>query len=138
MKINWEQIVTNTISALITGVFIGACLIVWNGATSVDKKVTDATKTLEETVNYTKKAVEVLQEEIITIKDQNALMVKYIEDLKKLQGGRDIKEADKTKEAKALPSLYSTTNSFYEYKYNTPKDYIQARLPPVPIFRGKD
>lgn|SRR5512143_3404210 len=37
--INWKKIVENVISYLVTGVFVGACVIVWRGATTVDERV---------------------------------------------------------------------------------------------------
>lgn len=39
MKIEWDKIITNAISALVVAVFLGAATIVWKGATSVDNKV---------------------------------------------------------------------------------------------------
>lgn len=38
-SINWKKIVENVISYLVTGVFVGACVIVWRGATTVDERV---------------------------------------------------------------------------------------------------
>lgn len=37
--INWNKIVENVISYLVTAVFVGACAIVWRGATTVDERV---------------------------------------------------------------------------------------------------
>lgn len=37
--INFRKIVENVISYLVTGVFVGACVIVWRGATTVDERV---------------------------------------------------------------------------------------------------
>lgn len=37
--INFKKIVENVISYLVTSVFIGACVIVWRGATTVDERV---------------------------------------------------------------------------------------------------
>jgi hypothetical protein len=39
MKIDWDKIVTQAITALVVAVFLGAATIVWKGATSVDDKV---------------------------------------------------------------------------------------------------
>ena len=33
-----KKIIENTITALVTGVFIGDCVIVWNGATTVQRE----------------------------------------------------------------------------------------------------
>jgi hypothetical protein len=82
MKIKWEKIVNNAISTLIATVFVGAAIIVWNGATSVDKKVTAAKITLEQTIDYTKKAVELVQSELVKIKEQNSNLVEAINTLK--------------------------------------------------------
>jgi uncharacterized coiled-coil protein SlyX len=37
--INWKKIIENVISYLVTSVFVGACVIVWRGATTVDERV---------------------------------------------------------------------------------------------------
>jgi|PlaIllAssembly_1097288.scaffolds.fasta_scaffold141244_3 uncharacterized coiled-coil protein SlyX len=37
--INFKKIVENVLSYLVTGVFVGACVIVWRGATTVDERV---------------------------------------------------------------------------------------------------
>lgn len=37
--INWKKIIENVISYLVTAVFVGACAIVWRGATTVDDRV---------------------------------------------------------------------------------------------------
>jgi hypothetical protein len=39
MKIDFEKIINQTIITLVTAVFIGACVMVWKGATTVDDKV---------------------------------------------------------------------------------------------------
>lgn len=33
--INWNSVVTNAVSALVTAVFVGAAIIVWNAATTI-------------------------------------------------------------------------------------------------------
>jgi len=47
MKIEWEKIVTNAVSALVVGAFMGAAAIVWRGATTVDDKVRTTETKLE-------------------------------------------------------------------------------------------
>ena len=37
--INFRKIIENVISYLVTSVFVGACVIVWRGATTVDERV---------------------------------------------------------------------------------------------------
>ena len=69
MKIDWEKIVTNAISSLITMVFIGACVIVWQGATTVDTKVKAASENTKATIDYVQELVIVLQDELTQIKD---------------------------------------------------------------------
>jgi len=48
-NINWNAIVTNALSALVATVFVGAAVIVWNAATSIDTKVETATASIIET-----------------------------------------------------------------------------------------
>jgi len=37
--INFKKIIENALSMVVTSVFIGACVIVWKGATTVDQRV---------------------------------------------------------------------------------------------------
>jgi hypothetical protein len=39
VRINFVKIAENALTTLVAAVFIGACVIVWNGATSVNEKV---------------------------------------------------------------------------------------------------
>ena len=61
--IDWNDVVTKVISNLITIVFVGACAIVWQQATSVEKRVEDATSVLKVTIK-------VLQEELLIMKEE--------------------------------------------------------------------
>jgi hypothetical protein len=45
--IDWGKIVTNAVSTIITAIVIGACYVVWNGATTVDQKVKSSSETLK-------------------------------------------------------------------------------------------
>lgn len=45
--INFKKIVENVISYLVTAVFVGACAIVWRGATTVDDRVHATEKSLQ-------------------------------------------------------------------------------------------
>lgn len=42
MHIDYGKIVTNALSALVAAVFIGAAAIVWNAATSIDQRISEA------------------------------------------------------------------------------------------------
>ena len=85
MRIDWGKIITNAVSTLITAIIIGACAIVWQGATTVDKKVNDATQNTNQTVNYVKDLVEILQEEFDNVRsDQAKLSMAFDEYSRKL------------------------------------------------------
>ena len=45
--INFRKIIENVLSYLVTSVFIGACVIVWRGATTVDERVHATEKSLQ-------------------------------------------------------------------------------------------
>lgn len=49
MNIDFGKIVTNALSALVAAVFVGAAAIVWNAATSVDKRIASANAELKAT-----------------------------------------------------------------------------------------
>jgi hypothetical protein len=82
MKIEWEKILTNAISALVTMIFVGACVVVWQGATTVDTKVQKATENTKSTIEYVQKLVEVVQEEMADIKNTQNDQISTQEDIK--------------------------------------------------------
>lgn len=47
LEINWNEVVTKAVTAVVVGAFAGACIIVWRGATSVDDKVKTTENKLE-------------------------------------------------------------------------------------------
>jgi len=46
-SINFKKVVENVISYLVTAVFVGACAIVWRGATTVDDRVHATEKSIQ-------------------------------------------------------------------------------------------
>ena len=155
MDFDWEKIFNGAIQTLVTSIIIGAGIIIWNGATSVDKKVTSATSTLEQTITYTKKAVELLQSELIQIKNQNSNLVEAVNDLRLNLTNTTANIPQGLPNFPTLPPVANTqkdTNNtnqiFYDFSgvFSHPrrhsvnvsqippvdKDYIQKQLPPVP------
>ena len=49
MAIEWSKVQTNVVSTVIVSIVIGALIIVWRGATSVDDKVEKGIKAISET-----------------------------------------------------------------------------------------
>ena len=47
--INWNSVVTNAVSTLVAAVFVGAAVIVWNAATTIDERIENATEALKST-----------------------------------------------------------------------------------------
>lgn len=48
--INWNSIVTNAVSTLVAAVFVGAAVVVWNAATTIDERIDAATGKIEEII----------------------------------------------------------------------------------------
>jgi len=49
VNIDYGKIVTNALSALVATVFVGAAVIVWNAATTVDERIEDANASMRAT-----------------------------------------------------------------------------------------
>jgi hypothetical protein len=49
MNIDYGKIVTNALSALVATVFVGAAVIVWNAATTIDQRIEEANSGLRAT-----------------------------------------------------------------------------------------
>lgn len=156
MNISWEKIVNGTLQTLITTIIIGAAIIVWNGATSVDKKVTAATSSLQQTIDYTKKAVELLETELVQIKGQNSNLVVAIQELR-TSLSNETQRSPQIQLAPPLPPSWETnwmnpktillqSNVPEEGKVHRPhtavdvsqlppveKNYIMRQLPQLPV-----
>lgn len=91
----WQKILVNVASAIIIGIVSGACIMVWNGATSVREQVDAHTKDLREIVT-------ILQAELIDLKEQNNELAIAINDLRN-QSPRKLKENVKTIRPRAVP-----------------------------------
>ena len=68
MKIDFAKIVTNSLSALVAAVFVGAAAIVWNAATSIDQRIENANEDILEQQTELKATQDVLKPEITEIR----------------------------------------------------------------------
>jgi hypothetical protein len=75
-QIDFNKIVTNAVSAVVTMIVIGACTVLWKAATTVDDKVNAATSGL-------KIVVEEVQTKLVDLQSQNNDLVSAINELKK-------------------------------------------------------
>lgn len=81
MKVNLENILTSAVGTLVTAIVVGACAIVWKGATTVDEKVNAATEELSIQAEYITDAVDMLENEVMELKR----IVKTLSENKPLQ-----------------------------------------------------
>lgn len=65
MEIDYGKIVTNALSALVATVFVGAAVIVWNAATSIDTRIENANLDI-------KKQQGSIQEQQVSINEQQS------------------------------------------------------------------
>ncbi len=68
MKIDYGKIVTNALSALVATVFVGAAIIVWNAATSIDTRIEEANAGIKEQQGSIKATQETLIPEVADIR----------------------------------------------------------------------
>jgi hypothetical protein len=126
---DWDKIVSSAVSTLVGGIIVGAGVVVWNGATSVDDKIEAAQAAQQEQFDalviqreYMIEAVEVMEEEIIRLNNK-------INDLS--ESDEILKEAFSKKDFNVplLPSggheveTPTPTQEYFE------DDYIQQQLP---------
>jgi hypothetical protein len=69
MKLELEKVAGTVVSAVVTAMVIGAAAIVWKGATTVDDKVNQATHDLSVQAAYITKAVDMLEAEVLELKN---------------------------------------------------------------------
>jgi len=126
ITINWNNVVTNVVSAICVMVVSGACIIMWNEATTVQEKIDRAKGEIEQQdkdmldqTRYMKEAVELLQDEMIEMKRQNNKIIDVL---------------NRFHPEKVSESSHSAPNFEHLAPLEIPKDnYIQQRLPKLNV-----
>jgi|GEM_PF-3967493 len=107
-NINWNAVVTNALSALVETVFVGAAVIVWNAATSIDTKVETATASIIETQVDLKAAQQTASGEISKLKVEISKLQDQIAHLNDSLAGLEIADAPKS----ALEGVFNPNKAF--------------------------
>jgi len=76
MKIDWEKVVTQAITTLVVAVFMGAAVIVWRGATSVDTKVQQTRDDMQHLISALSDKLAGYEVQLVTISNQLATVLK--------------------------------------------------------------
>jgi hypothetical protein len=93
----WEKILTSALSTLVGALIVGACAIVWTGATSVDDKINAALAEQDQQFasllnqrDYMVEAVKILESELIDLNKRVNDLTEANKWLKKeIEGGKD-------------------------------------------------
>lgn len=70
MKIEFDKVMTNAVSALVVTVILGAAAIMWRGATTVDSKVQQTRADLEHLINVLSDQLASYQSQLTTFSNQ--------------------------------------------------------------------
>ena len=70
MKIDFEKVVTQAVTTLVVGVFMGAAVIVWRGATSVDTKVQQTRSDMQHLINTLSDQLSAYQSQLTSFSNQ--------------------------------------------------------------------
>lgn len=81
-NINFRKIVENVISYLVTAVFLGACAIVWRGATTVDDRVHATEKSIQVLIDNLSAKLSVYEVQLIGQSNQLAAMYSELKSTK--------------------------------------------------------
>jgi len=157
MKIDWDKIVTNALSTVITGIVVSALVILWKGATTVDEKVREATHDLNLQAEYMSNAVVVLQQEAFDLHKKDGEIIDALNGLdgrfdemetiireafaSRDKGPSDSPEIEDLFFMEEMPSAPETTGSKEEYLVEPNEmpnqNFIQQRLPEFPMPKMK-
>jgi hypothetical protein len=128
---DWDKIVSSAVSTLIGALVVGASIIVWNGATSVDDKIEAALENQEDLYTsaeaqrqYLSNAVEVIEKEMINLKNK-------VNDLTEANKALREKIEKRDYNIPLIPSgggKVTTTEPEPEYFED---DFIQQQLPSI-------
>jgi hypothetical protein len=155
MKIDYNDIVSKAMATFVAAVIIGAGALVWREAMSVESRVHEATRALEEQAAYLQKTVEVVEKELVDEKNGRQLAEKeinrLIEELKNNYSNDLSIPADSpinqpAEEVFEIPDFPIGTNGIPEESLTqevskekeveeTPSDFIQKQLPPAPAVK---
>ena len=86
--INFRKIIENVISYLVTSVFIGACAIVWRGATTVDERVGKTEKNLQVLIDNLSAKLTIYEVQLEAQSNQLAAVYTELKNLKPLAQSR--------------------------------------------------
>ena len=84
MKIDYGKIVTNALSTLVAAVFVGAAVIVWSAATSIDERIQLANKDITKQQASIKATQEIIVPELTGIKVQIEQIDSQLKSINKL------------------------------------------------------
>jgi len=74
MRIDWSKVFTNAITVLVTAVFLGAAMQLWNGVQTIDSRIDANVSTIRATQ-------EVLAPKVDTIEDRLVEILKRLNDI---------------------------------------------------------
>lgn len=127
LKIDYDKIITNAISALVTIVFVGAATIVWTKANGIEEAISKATAGLVEQTKKLDIAIEVIQREMIDDRDSRLNELESLQiRIKDLENQVD--KLSKENELWNIPDMIPPT-PIVNYKIN---DDMPIPLPKVP------
>jgi len=67
MKLDWDKIVSNSVTVLVASVFMGAALQLWNGVSSIDQRIDENLVELRATQSVLAPKVDMLEKAIQTL-----------------------------------------------------------------------
>lgn len=75
MKIEFEKIVTNAVSAVVVSVVLGAAAIIWKGATTVDEKVQSTRADMTHLIDALSDELGGQKAQLISLSNQLAVLI---------------------------------------------------------------
>lgn len=102
MKIEFDRIVTNAVSAIVVAVVMGAAAIVWRGATTVDSKVRETRADMEHLITSLSDKLGAYQVQLTTISNQlNDVLKHQTNRVARVAATAQAEEADRSVQQKA-------------------------------------
>jgi len=121
IKFNFEDAFNRAFSSIITAIVIGACIIVYNGATTVQEKVDNSSNDL-------KALVSILQDEIINLKERDNSILKSISEVKGLVGEGITEYSEEVEgEVYSVPTQQNEVTTIVQESIPE-KDFIEQKM----------
>ena len=131
-NIDFNKVLTNVLSVFIATLVISAAAIVWNGATSVEKRIGISENKLQKTIEVVSETTEKIGKELEGLKDKQQEQIELFEAFLKVVEPKKISEVPILEEFQNKPIVIKPNIAIVPEEPSEPPDLFESKDPMVP------